>query len=65
VLELDLPHGGETREFGTVGGLVMMQLGRLPTTGDAVDYGGARFVVERMDGRRVATVRARMAVEER
>lgn len=65
VLELDLPHGGETREFGTVGGLVMMVLGRLPQTGDAVDYGGARFIVERMDGRRVATVRARIAVGER
>ena len=61
VLDLDLPRGAETREFDTVGGLVMMVLGRLPKTGDSVDYAGARFVVERMDGRRVATVRARVA----
>ena len=60
VLDLDLPRGAESREFDTVGGLVMMVLGRLPTTGDAVDYAGARFVVERMDGRRVAIVRARI-----
>ena len=64
VLDLDLPRGSESREFDTVGGLVMMVLGRLPQTGDSVDYAGARFVVERMDGRRVATVRARVAGEK-
>ena len=61
MLDLDLPGGAESREFDTVGGLVMMVLGRLPKTGDSVDYAGARFIVERMDGRRVAVVRARVA----
>ncbi|HKP16781.1 MAG TPA: hemolysin family protein, partial [Gemmatimonadaceae bacterium] len=63
VLDLDLPRGTEAREFDTVGGLVMMVLGRLPRTGDSVDYAGARFIVEHMDGRRVAEVRARLAGE--
>jgi CBS domain containing-hemolysin-like protein len=43
----------------------MMVLGRLPKTGDSVDYAGARFIVERMEGRRVAVVRARVASGER
>ena len=60
VLDLDLPRGAESREFDTVGGLVMTVLGRLPATGDSVDYAGAHFIVERMDGRRVAIVLARI-----
>lgn len=60
VLDLDPPSGAETREFDTVGGMVMTMLGRIPTEGDTVEYSQARFTVERMDGRRVAVVRARL-----
>ena len=61
VLDLDLPSGGKSREFDTAGGLIMTALGRLPCAGEAVEYAGARFTVERMDGRRVALVRVRLA----
>lgn len=61
VLDLDLPAGAKSREFDTAGGLMMTVLGRLPRSGDAVTYAGARFTVERMDGRRVALVRVRLA----
>jgi putative hemolysin len=61
VLDLDLPAGPKSREFETAGGLVMTALGRLPRTGEGVEYAGASFTVEQMDGRRVALVRVRVA----
>jgi putative hemolysin len=60
-LDLDLPTGPRSREFDTAGGLMMTALGRLPRTGEVVEYAGAIFTVERMDGRRVALVRVRIA----
>ena len=60
VLDIDPPSDEEAHEFDTVGGLVMMMLGRLPQAGDVVEHSNARFTVERMDGRRVAVVRARL-----
>ena len=39
----------------------MTALGRLPRTGEGVEYAGASFTVEQMDGRRVALVRVRVA----
>jgi putative hemolysin len=47
----------DTREVETIGGLVMLRLGRLPVVGDAVEVGGAKLRVELMDGHRVAQVR--------
>ena len=61
LLDLDPPSGAATREFDTVGGLVMTVLARVPDVGDTVVYSHARFTVERMDGRRVALVRVRVA----
>jgi CBS domain containing-hemolysin-like protein len=40
----------------TLGGLVMAELGRLPDEGEAIRLGNVRLVVERMDGRRIASV---------
>lgn len=40
-------------EVDTVGGLVMMALGRLPKRGDKIDIDGLRFEVLRADSRRV------------
>jgi len=40
-------------EYTTVAGLVLYRMGKLPTIGDAVDYGGYRFEVVDMDGRRI------------
>ena len=55
-LDLDLPEGN----WDSVGGLVFGMLGRVPVPGDVVDVAGARLVVERVDGRRVARVRVRI-----
>ena len=60
VLDLDLHRASDANEFDTIGGLVMTVLGRVPAVGDVVRYGGCRIEVERMDGRRVGQVRARL-----
>ncbi len=66
-----LVHGGvPVREFNerlgmelptapdvTVGGFVMTRLGHIPEPGESVDYGDARFTVERTSGHRVLLVR--------
>jgi CBS domain containing-hemolysin-like protein len=41
----------------TLGGLVMLQLGRVPAVGEEVSMGNFLLRVEALDGRRVATVR--------
>jgi putative hemolysin len=58
-LDLDLPRADGHPGYETVGGLVMSALGRLAVAGDTVRHAGARFTVERLDGRRIARVRVR------
>ena len=48
--------GARQGQFHTVGGLMMAQLGRVPSDGDCWDWGGFRFEVVDMDGRRVDKV---------
>ncbi len=43
--------------YETLGGLVMTSLGRLPRVGDEVSLPGVHLRVERMDGRRVDSIR--------
>jgi len=43
-------------DYGTVGGLVIHELGRLPRRGDRLEFGGFRFKVIRADRRRVDTL---------
>ncbi|MDT4916103.1 MAG: magnesium and cobalt exporter, family [Pseudonocardiales bacterium] len=50
---VELPDG----PYATVAGFVMAELGRLPRTGDVVEYDGVQIAVLRTDGRRVARVR--------
>lgn len=45
--------GEEAAEVDTLGGLAMAELGRVPAVGDAFTWGGVRFEVVDMDGRRV------------
>jgi putative hemolysin len=52
-LDLELPEGN----WDSLGGLVFGLLGRVPVPGDSVETGGARIIVERVDGRRVMRVR--------
>ncbi|NJD05437.1 MAG: HlyC/CorC family transporter [Methylococcaceae bacterium] len=47
-----LPHGGKG-ECHTVGGFVMLQLGRVPKSSDHFHYAGLRVEVVDMDGHRV------------
>jgi len=51
-----LPEG----DYHTVGGFVFHRLGRLPHRGDAFSFRGHRFVVKRMEGRRIAEVTVRI-----
>jgi CBS domain containing-hemolysin-like protein len=50
---LDLPE----EEFDTLGGFILGELGQVPKHGDAVQVAGARLVVDRVDERRVRSVR--------
>ena len=55
-MDLELAGDEDRRGYDTVGGLVMTRLGRIPENGDIVEYANARFVVERMEGRRVESI---------
>lgn len=50
-------------QYETLGGLVMTMLGRLPEVGDEVTVPGVRLRVERMDARRIDSIRA-TAIDE-
>jgi putative hemolysin len=55
-LDLDPLPAEERRGFRTVAGFVVTRLGRVPKAGDSVEWGGVRFEVVDMDGRRVDKV---------
>ena len=44
-------------DWDTVGGLIFSTLGHVPSVGEAVELGGVRFVVQQVEGRRIARVR--------
>ena len=52
--QLSLPRDGG---FETLAGFVLARLQRIPRVGEAFEYDGHRFVVEQMDGHRIAKVR--------
>jgi putative hemolysin len=51
-VEEDLPEQ-DTGSYNTLGGFVMLQLGRVPKASDRFDWGGLRFEVVDMDRNRV------------
>jgi CBS domain containing-hemolysin-like protein len=53
-LKLDLPEDGG---YTTLAGFIMAQAGRLPQTGEVVEYEGMTFQIERLEGRRIRRVR--------
>ena len=53
-LDLDLPEDGG---YTTLAGFIMAQAGRLPQTGEVVEYEGMTFKIERLEGRRIRRVR--------
>jgi len=54
-LEVAVPEG-ESGAYHTLAGFVMARLGHIPHTADAFEWGGFRFEVVDMDGRRVDKV---------
>lgn len=46
------------RDFHTMAGLILWQIERVPATGEHIDYGGYRFEVVDMDGRKIDKVLA-------
>lgn len=54
VLKLQLP---EHEGFTTIAGFLMAQAGRLLNERDSINYDGAKFTVERLEGRRILRVR--------
>ena len=54
-LEMEIPEG-ESGAYHTLAGFVMARLGRVPRAADAFEWGGLRFEVVDMDGRRVDKV---------
>ena len=59
----ELPEEDRCR-YNTLAGMVMLLLGRLPRTTDSVEWGGWRFEVVDLDGKRVDKVLAsRLAME--
>jgi len=52
--ELKLP---QDEGFETLAGFVLSRLQKMPTGGEVFEYEGRRFVVEKMDGHRIAMVR--------
>ncbi|MBK6314860.1 MAG: HlyC/CorC family transporter [Blastocatellia bacterium] len=53
----------ETDDFTTVAGLVIKELGHLPSIGERMEYRGLEFEVLESDGRRISLVRARRLVQ--
>jgi putative hemolysin len=51
----------DEKTYHTLGGFIMAQFGRVPEEGQAVAYGGWRFEVVDMDGRRIDKVLVRRA----
>jgi CBS domain containing-hemolysin-like protein len=52
--ELKLP---QDEGFETLAGFLLSRLQKMPAGGESFDYEGRRFVVEKMDGHRIASVR--------
>jgi putative hemolysin len=56
VLKISTLPEEESGSYQTLGGLVMLQVGRVPVTGDVFEAEGFRFEVVDMDGKRVDRV---------
>ncbi len=55
-LELPADDSWEGRGFSTIAGLILDQLGHIPSIGDKVDWNGLRLEVVDMDGQRIDRV---------
>lgn len=53
----------ESDNYTTVAGFLIARAGRLLNQGDAVEYGGAKFTVERVASRRIMRVNMALSRE--
>jgi CBS domain containing-hemolysin-like protein len=53
LLGVELPE----EDWDTVGGFVFGTLGHVPHEGECVEYGGYRFTADKVEGRRISSVR--------
>ena len=53
---LDEDEALENRDFNTLGGLILDQLGHIPSIGDTADWNGLQLEVVDMDGKRIDRV---------
>ena len=58
--DLKLP---QDEGYETLAGFLLSRLQKVPTGGEAFDYEGRRFIVEKMEGHRIATVRIEPVAE--
>jgi putative hemolysin len=56
IFHIESLPGEERGNYQTLGGFVMMQMARIPSAGQYFEWGGLRFEVVDMDGRRVDKV---------
>jgi CBS domain containing-hemolysin-like protein len=56
--DMQIPEDGN---YTTVAGFFLAQAGHLPGQGETLEHEGARFTVERMDGRRIRRIRFKPA----
>jgi|SRR5271165_1816372 len=59
IRDLDTQYGVEVPTeagFETLAGFLLFQLGKIPSEGDAVEYGGRKFTILRMEHNRIARV---------
>ncbi|HEY0076979.1 MAG TPA: hemolysin family protein [Abditibacteriaceae bacterium] len=57
--------GFPTDEADTIAGLVLNELGRSATPGDAVEIGGTKLYVEKVERQRITSIRLELAAENR
>lgn len=50
--------------FATIAGLILHDLGRFPSQGDVMEWQGYKLTVQKMDGRRVDTIKVEKVAEE-
>jgi putative hemolysin len=46
----------EDYEYDTIGGFTMKHLSKVPEEGDEFEYGGYKFVVDKMEGNRIISL---------
>jgi putative hemolysin len=65
IFELETLPGEEEGEFQTISGFIMLQLEKIPRTGDKFENSGISFEVVDMDGNRIDKVLVKKIVKEK